>query len=234
MYNINRTEFIEKINNEYYKKNISDMLVVEASIKFSKEDNIVNTLKEILFKSFGIKEFNNDFEYDINNIFNNQERINYNILYDILLKNKIIESQEKILIYRIETNENEGIYHSFLLKNIDKYPDFFENYKKRPSPLEDSSLRSVFSSISCSGSYKKNWKFGFKSIKQLKNWFDDEIIINDMIKNNAKIVIYSGVLSDVIITEKQVVFLDDKFTRKKTMKLESLLKKKIKIKKMTR
>lgn len=126
-------------------------------------------------------------------------KLNINHFYDqyILSSNCSLKS---IVLYRIESEKNEGIYSTAFAetKNINQ---------KQISPYEEPLLNSIFDNdmYSKDEEYKRKWYFAFKNIEQLQEWLSNDLE-QKLIQYNLKIKKITVPESFIIHGENQTIF----------------------------
>lgn len=136
--------------------------------------------------------------------------LNYNDLYDSLIESNKLDYFDLSIIYRIEGINNQGIIS--YLSDIDKpLLDEYEEWgKDRPAPMEDHTLKSVFSSSSGINfkERQKEWHFGFTSKEALNKWFDNEMCNHIINKSDDKAIVVEYLVpsSHTLTTPSQTAF----------------------------
>jgi hypothetical protein len=262
-----RENFLDKIHNFLYenKENMNDfeymftqdtvlsiviegnnikknLLLFQAKIEEIFETEIVDIdtlkLRDLILNTEGIQQ-----NYNGENCLS----LNYNSLYDFLVDNNNFVNFEnkKSLVFRIETEEQLGMYQYFIKKEIAITKVFDNNSTRQPSPMEDSYLKSLFG-IASGGNFRnhsKEWIFGFKDKNMLKNWVESEEGFVDYIIDNSngdiKVSTYEVFEKDTLNTLKQSCFKNKNvkllnqltfkdFMKSENLELQKILEKKIK------
>lgn len=243
---MNRTNFVNELQKKLHNDDFSGLISPEpflfVDMDESKEmsDNLIDLFlktKEILNDAFNIdiiKEDLHELLFDksvIKPTYSGKIKLgfDYHSLYDCLLNKDKFESQPNIKIYRLETNNNKGIYQDYILNlPIEEYENFIDDHKKRPPPLEDDCLKSLFCSRTIiDEEYQKAWCFGFKNKKDILKWFNNKEILNKAISDSgAHIAVYSVPGTDYIASSKQAAFKIKNAKKVNQLKIESLNRKK--------
>lgn len=151
--------------------------------------------------------------FNVKNLGKLNEQHNYyelslNKIYDYLVDNKILKKFPDKIIYRLEKENGEGIYRTE--ESIFKQNKFLE-YSRRKLPSKEINLNIIFNSDYDNKDleeYKKNYYFGFSDLKQINNWFLEDI--ETLLKNDVYLVKYEVPENYVINTKSQTAFIKDK------------------------
>lgn len=237
---MNRNDFIKPLHLKLHDDDFSGICSPYPYISVSEDPNLdksghlellfdktKSTLKELFDIDINREDINHLLEDDnlLKSFYTGNELgFDYHSLYDTLLdKNKIINN-DVTQVYRLECKNGEGVYKGLILKNKNnsKIKDFLDS-PKRPSPLEDHYLKSIFSLRSIvDEDYQRQWIFGFKDKKELSNWFSDKNIVNLIDNNEGYIAVYEVPDSDLVYGSKQVAFKKEPIRMVKKIKISEL------------
>lgn len=109
-------------------------------------------------------------------------------------------------IYRIENKDKKGPYFYGTDCWMGRKVHFMS--KKHPSPYQDKLLRNKLRNLPF-----LQWRFGFKTMKQLKQWFTEKEIKN-LKGYGFQIVKLDIPEKHIIVGDKQVMFADPRIISK--------------------
>lgn len=241
--NISRTKFIEKIHQEIYNEDLNDneiiifkdrSFVVEqgdninAFIEKSKKDlnNIINKVLGTETDTFNDAEIINKMKTNIVETFGDLAfSYEYNKLYDDLIEKNIIKNDNIVQVYRIENDNNFGIYTHFRHEDKNLMSMFDNISSNTPSPMEDSVLRSVFGNIYYDREESRKWIFGFSDISTLKKWMSSDEDMTDYIMANSDlhVNVYEVKEKDILTSKKQLAYIKTNEKPIKQLKLNDIL-----------
>lgn len=117
-------------------------------------------------------------------------------------------------VYRFEGNDGEGPYRSDSNQRINPLGCPF----KHPTPRSDPSFKHLYDKDfhPCDAGHY----FAFSGIDQLMRWFDNEAVVNELIRKGYKLykmTVEAEVPEDVIFGETQVMFIKAKVCRKEEL-----------------
>lgn len=233
------SDYYNTIHFEYYLKEYDSTEMLGLMFINSKLDDIYKELN--INNGYYLKKGEVDlyFDHDFAEEYPDEDRCRYdsklhlNFLYDKLLDNNSIQSNNDIILYRIESSDGSGLYDGIGF-NILSSGD--EN--AQPGPENDVLFYNIFShDRRIDHQYKKNWKFSFGSKEQLRNWLSDVKVFDELKKHNFKVNQLIVNSNHCIIGEFQAIYrdsgvkksdifdlniLDDLFYNKKAKKTPSI------------
>jgi hypothetical protein len=119
-------------------------------------------------------------------------------------------------VYRVETDEGDGVYHvwahdynEFPCDLYDKHPDIYTDKGFKKKQITGFNDISLCISVSCDA----NFRFGFESIEQLKQWFYHKESLQS-IARQCNVSVYEVKSHKICKGDKQLVFVLDKTTKK--------------------
>lgn len=238
-----REVFISKFN-EYFQKNESKFFSFSIEVKeFTNDLEFKEKYYERFipfFENIGVKnkysildKIENNKRYDDYYEEDNPDsefcaficQININNLYD-MIKNVENYKEYKKDIFRIEGKENKGLYDTFFATlPVDEI--------NHPNPRKDISFDGIFDVNNNDYKYFQKWSFGFKDLKDLKNWImTDE---NQERLENSNCILKKITLDEdyIINGNKQLIFQSEKILNEETIDWKEIIKynKNIKFKK---
>ena len=127
-----------------------------------------------------------------------------------------------MLFYRIEDKKRYGPYKNGYDAIRQWLKGKSSSSPRHPVPQDDSLLMESLRKDGFSEPYFPRFRFGFKSIEQLRAWFYDDKILLALEALGFKLAIYDA---DVLVGSSQAVILDEEHVlqnRKEVRKLSSL------------
>lgn len=114
-----------------------------------------------------------------------------------------------IKVYRFEDDEGRGMYTA--PRRTDpragyvRFPDMYDN-TRNPCPEEDYPLMNDIDAKGLPDINTESWRYGFRSIKQMKRWTQKKSWRSDLQNLGLKLSVYEVPVSQAALGETQVVF----------------------------
>lgn len=219
---MDRKNFIDKFNT-YFEKNDSIFFHFNVEVKeYANNLEFNENLHQLFipfFESIEIKnkyqildKINNHKNYDVYYEEDNPDsefcsfkcEININELYDIIKK---VEKYpvETVEVYRIETNDNRGLYDTFFAAlPVDEI--------HHPNPRLDTNFLGIFDNYNNDYNYMNKWSFGFANVEDIKNWLLTE-------ENQQKLQTIGGTIKQITIDKNYVIYGNKQLIFKKEEKI---------------
>lgn len=213
---MDRKNFLETFNT-YFEKNESRFFHFDILVKeYSNELEFNENLHQLFIPFFDSISLKNKYQVlDKINLYKNYDsyyeednpdsqfccfncKININELYDIITKVESY-SKENIEVYRVETNDDRGLYDTFFAAlPVDEI--------NHPSPRDDKNFTGIFDHHNNDYNYMQKWNFGFENLVDVKNWLLSEKNISTLKNIGAGIRKITIDKNYVINGNKQIIF----------------------------
>lgn len=237
---MNRIDFINHFKEKNPDDAVSDWPFLEYKILLTSTKNseslglmYVNSKLEAMYESLNISnghflsKGDIDFKYDYYYEEDNPDgdycqylaNLNLNILYDKLIDNKIINNDEMITLYRIESNDNKGLYDGIgynILLNTEDY--------NHPGPEKEGNFMNIFahSGHLLNNEYKAKWLFAFSDESQLKGWLGNKKVFDLLVENDFQLKKITINSSKAIIGHSQAIYLGTNVDKVETLPMNTI------------
>ncbi len=106
-------------------------------------------------------------------------------------------------IWRLENSDGVGVY-SVTYPHTDAFPCGREH----PGPRDDYKLHNAWEKLSDSGD-ARYWRFGFSSLKQFKEWFhSNEMLENLRDRYDIRLSCYEVARANLKVGDRQCIYVD--------------------------
>jgi hypothetical protein len=125
-------------------------------------------------------------------------------LYDTLIDNKIINNNDVVSLYRIETANHKGLYDGIgynILLNAEDY--------NHPGPEKDTKFMQIFSHRGpfMDNEYKSKWMFAFSDESQMKEWLSNKVVFDLLVDNNFHVNKVTLKADNAILGDSQAIYI---------------------------
>lgn len=145
--------------------------------------------------------------------------LNLNILYDKLIDQKIISSDELVSLYRIETPNQKGLYDGIgynILLNAEEY--------NHPGPEKDPKFMEIFAHRGpfLDNEYKRKWMFAFSDENQIKDWLSNKVVFDLLVEHDFKLNKITIKAENAILGDYQAIYLGQKIEKSEIVPLTTI------------
>ena len=235
-----RNEFVQHFKDNNPDEAVSDWPFLQFKILLTSTKNsesmglmYVNSKLEPMYESLNIanghllSKGDIDFEYDYYYEEDNPDsdycqyraNLNLNILYDTLIDKKIINNNDLVSLYRIETANHKGLYDGIgynILLNAEDY--------NHPGPEKDPKFMEIFAHRGpfLNNEYKRKWMFAFSDDTQIKEWLSNKVVFDLLIESGFHINKITVNLDNAILGDYQAIYIGTAVEKSEIIPLKTI------------
>lgn len=235
-----RNEFVQYFKDHNPDEAVSEWPFLQFKILLTSTKNseslglmYVNSKLETMYESLkisnGVFLSKGDINFDFDHYYEDENNdsdycqylsnLNLNILYDKLIDNNIIDNNELVSLYRIESANHKGLYDGIgynILLNAEDY--------NHPGPEKDPKFMEIFAHRGrfLDNEYKTKWMFAFSDENQIKEWLSNKVVFDLLVENDFKlnkITIKSG---NTILGDFQAIYIGKAVEQSEILSLKTI------------